>query len=115
MCGIAGAVSQYNVAPMLLDSLKRLAYRGYDSAGMAVIDSNQQICCCRVLGKVLALQQALEKHPLNGKIGIAHTRWATHGSPSKKNAHPHLAGNEISMVHNGIVENHEILRKHILA
>ncbi len=111
MCGIVGGVGQRDIAPVLLEGLKRLEYRGYDSAGMAIIDQNSVIDRHRVLGKVVGLEEALEKEPLLGSLGIAHTRWATHGEPSTANAHPHICGGKVAVVHNGIIENHEILRQ----
>ncbi len=114
MCGIVGAVSQRNVIPVLLEGLRRLEYRGYDSAGIAVIQ-NKKLGRLRRLGKVKGLENALIKNPLIGEIGIAHTRWATHGSPSESNAHPHVSGNEIAVVHNGIIENHTELRSKLEA
>ena len=110
MCGIVGGIAQRNVVPILLEGLKRLEYRGYDSAGLAVI-SNQQIYRKRELGKVKGLEMLLEADPISGHIGIAHTRWATHGKPSTANAHPHISRNKIAVVHNGIIENHEHLRE----
>ncbi len=110
MCGIVGAVAQRDVAPILLEGLKRLEYRGYDSAGIAVITEPQGIRRIRVAGKVRALEEALSEEPHEGGIGIAHTRWATHGEPSIKNAHPHVCRDNIALVHNGIIENHEELR-----
>lgn len=115
MCGIVGAVAQRDVALLLLEGLKRLEYRGYDSAGIAVIDSSQNFQRHRAPGKVKQLQNLMESTPLPGTTGIAHTRWATHGKPSENNAHPHIAGDEIALVHNGIIENHEILRNKLLA
>lgn len=115
MCGIVGAVAQRDVALILLEGLKRLEYRGYDSAGIAVIDSDQCLQRHRAPGKVKELQGLLETTPLLGNTGIAHTRWATHGKPTENNAHPHFAGNEIALVHNGIIENHESLRTKLLA
>ena len=114
MCGIVGAVSQRDVIPVLLEGLRRLEYRGYDSAGIAVIQ-NKKLERFRRLGKVKGLEDALIKSPLTGEIGIAHTRWATHGSPSQSNAHPHVSGNEIAVVHNGIIENHAELRSKLEA
>lgn len=114
MCGIVGAVAQRDVEPILLEGLKRLEYRGYDSAGMAVIDSSKHIQRHRALGKVKELQEILIQQPLVGTTGLAHTRWATHGKPSQMNAHPHMSGNEIALVHNGIIENHEALRKELI-
>ena len=114
MCGIVGAVAQRDVAEILLEGLKRLEYRGYDSAGMAIIlPQSKKIQRIRALGKVAKLAHSLEKKPLFGHIGIAHTRWATHGQPSTINAHPHCSENEIAVVHNGIIENHELLRKRL--
>lgn len=110
MCGIVGAVAQRFVAPILLEGLKRLEYRGYDSAGMVVISANGEIERQRVLGKVAGLEQALIDSPLEGAIGIAHTRWATHGAPSTRNAHPHVCRDQVALVHNGIIENHAELR-----
>ena len=111
MCGIVGGVGQRDVAPILLEGLKRLEYRGYDSAGMAVVNHDNEINRLRVLGKVAGLEQAIEEQPLPGSIGIAHTRWATHGEPSASNAHPHICRGKVALVHNGIIENHEALRK----
>lgn len=110
MCGIVGGIAQRNVVPILLEGLKRLEYRGYDSAGLAVIN-NQQIYRKRELGKVKGLETLLEADPITGYIGIAHTRWATHGKPSTANAHPHICRNNVAVVHNGIIENHEYLRE----
>lgn len=109
MCGIVGAVAQRDIAEILLEGLRRLEYRGYDSAGLAVVDHDGQIARLRRVGKVQNLAEATENHPLPGGTGIAHTRWATHGEPSEANAHPHLSDN-IAIVHNGIIENHESLR-----
>jgi len=109
MCGIVGAVAQRNVVPILVEGLKRLEYRGYDSAGVAVIENNG-IHRQRELGKVAGLEALIEQHPMNGFVGIAHTRWATHGKPSVSNAHPHICRNKVAVVHNGIIENHEQLR-----
>ena len=110
MCGIVGAVAKRNVEPILLEGLKRLEYRGYDSAGIAVIDDKQQLSRQRAQGKVQQLLDQLKTTPLVGCLGIAHTRWATHGKPSKTNAHPHVSNDCIAVVHNGIIENHEELR-----
>jgi len=110
MCGIVGGIAQRNVVPILLEGLKRLEYRGYDSAGLAVIN-NQQIFRKRELGKVKGLEALLEADPIAGQIGIAHTRWATHGKPSTANAHPHICRHKVAVVHNGIIENHESLRE----
>ena len=110
MCGIVGAVAQRYVAPILLEGLKRLEYRGYDSAGIATINDNHAIERLRALGKVRHLEEELESDPLNAGLGIAHTRWATHGEPSTRNAHPHVCRDTVALVHNGIIENHAALR-----
>ncbi|BES86984.1 glutamine--fructose-6-phosphate aminotransferase [isomerizing] [Pectobacterium araliae] len=110
MCGIVGAVAQRDVAEILLEGLRRLEYRGYDSAGLAVVDSEGHVARLRRLGKVQVLSQAADEHELHGGTGIAHTRWATHGEPSEENAHPHVS-EHITIVHNGIIENHEPLRE----
>jgi len=107
MCGIVGAVARRNVVPILIEGLKKLEYRGYDSAGIAVVNGTLQRV--RSTGRVAALGQLVDEQQVNGFIGIAHTRWATHGAPSESNAHPHVSGG-ISVVHNGIIENHEELR-----
>ncbi len=114
MCGIVGAVAKREVSDILVEGLRRLEYRGYDSAGVAVIKDNA-IGVCKRLGKVEVLAQALETSPLHGRTGIAHTRWATHGKPSEENAHPHVSNNRIALVHNGIIENHEELREKLTA
>ncbi|KAE9525863.1 glutamine--fructose-6-phosphate transaminase (isomerizing) [Testudinibacter aquarius] len=114
MCGIVGAVAQRDVAEILIEGLHRLEYRGYDSAGVAVVDEQHNLQRVRCLGKVKALDEAVAKQPLIGGTGIAHTRWATHGEPSEANAHPHVSG-EITVVHNGIIENHEELRESLKA
>jgi glucosamine--fructose-6-phosphate aminotransferase (isomerizing) len=113
MCGIVGAVAQRDVCPILLEGLKRLEYRGYDSAGIAVITSSRKLERVRVLGKVNDLVAGMSSHPLTGGTGIAHTRWATHGKPSITNAHPHTYKEKIALVHNGIIENHESLRERL--
>lgn len=110
MCGIVGAVAQRDVAEILINGLHRLEYRGYDSAGVAVINKQNELQRIRCLGKVKALDEAVSEKPLIGGTGIAHTRWATHGEPSETNAHPHSSGT-FAVVHNGIIENHEELRK----
>ncbi|AIR69997.1 glutamine--fructose-6-phosphate transaminase (isomerizing) [Dickeya fangzhongdai] len=110
MCGIVGAVAQRDIAEILLEGLRRLEYRGYDSAGLAVVNGEGQVSRLRRLGKVQVLAQAAEEQPLVGGTGIAHTRWATHGEPSEQNAHPHVS-EHIIVVHNGIIENHEPLRE----
>jgi len=109
MCGIVGAVAQRDVVEILLEGLRRLEYRGYDSAGVAVINSDTKLQRLRRMGKVKSLADAVAESPVPGGTGIAHTRWATHGEPSEANAHPHVSG-DIAVVHNGIIENHEHLR-----
>ncbi|WP_394141068.1 glutamine--fructose-6-phosphate transaminase (isomerizing) [Vibrio chagasii] len=109
MCGIVGAVAQRDVAEILVEGLRRLEYRGYDSAGVAVVDTESNLTRVRRLGKVQELADAVEEQQVVGGTGIAHTRWATHGEPSEANAHPHMSG-DIAVVHNGIIENHEALR-----
>ena len=110
MCGIVGAVAERDVVPILVEGLKRLEYRGYDSAGVAVLDSENMVERVRMLGKVSQLENAVAENGLHAKLGIAHTRWATHGEPSEANAHPHVCRNTVAVVHNGIIENHEALR-----
>ncbi|MGL5727915.1 MAG: glutamine--fructose-6-phosphate transaminase (isomerizing), partial [Plesiomonas sp.] len=109
MCGIVGAVAQRDVAEILLEGLRRLEYRGYDSAGVAVVNAQGELQRVRRLGKVQVLAEAIEQQPIVGGTGIAHTRWATHGEPSEANAHPHTS-EFIAVVHNGIIENYESLR-----
>lgn len=109
MCGIVGGIAQRNVVPILIEGLKRLEYRGYDSAGLAVI-ADKQIHRHRETGKTKGLEDLLAADPCSGNIGIAHTRWATHGKPSTQNAHPHICNNKVAVVHNGIIENHQLLR-----
>jgi len=115
MCGIVAAVAERNVQGILLEGLKRLEYRGYDSAGMAVLSPQGPLQRCRAMGKVAALEARLVQQPLPGYSGIAHTRWATHGRPSELNAHPHQSGEQLAVVHNGIIENHETLRRELEA
>ncbi|RYV03605.1 glutamine--fructose-6-phosphate transaminase (isomerizing) [Shewanella sp. OPT22] len=114
MCGIVGAVAQRDVADILVEGLRRLEYRGYDSAGVAIIDGDN-LGRTRRLGKVQELSDALTETPLAGGTGIAHTRWATHGEPSERNAHPHISQDDIAVVHNGIIENHNELRSMLKA
>ena len=114
MCGIVGIISHRNIVPILTQGLKRLEYRGYDSAGIAVIHDSQ-IQRVRCSGKVSKLEQLLEEQPIQGKIGIAHTRWATHGKPSENNAHPHMSRNHVALVHNGIIENYALWRAELSA
>ena len=111
MCGIVGAVAERNVTPILLEGLRRLEYRGYDSAGIAVINDESCLDRVRRVGKVENLSESLVEHPLKGFVGIAHTRWATHGEPSEPNAHPHICNKSVAVVHNGIIENHGLLRE----
>lgn len=115
MCGIVGAISKRDIVPTLLMGLQRLEYRGYDSAGIAGLDNAGDLFRLRVAGKVSALVEALKAKPTQAHIGIAHTRWATHGKPTEHNAHPHQSGQDIVLVHNGIIENHEALRAQLSA
>ena len=115
MCGIVGAIASRDVVPVLLEGLQRLEYRGYDSAGIAIVDKTDHLHRARTVGKVAALKAALTAHPASGHLGIAHTRWATHGIPSERNAHPHMSGDGLAIVHNGIIENHEALRADLTA
>jgi len=110
VCGIVGAVAERDVVPILIEGLRRLEYRGYDSAGIAIVDENRCLQRQRAPGKVSVIADAVEGK-LHGHQGIAHTRWATHGEPNEKNAHPHICRDTVSLVHNGIIENHEELRK----
>ena len=110
MCGIVGAVAERNITAILLEGLKRLEYRGYDSAGVAVLNDSGTLERLRRNGKVAELELAQQQTPLVGRLGIAHTRWATHGAPCERNAHPHFSGDDLAVVHNGIIENHEALR-----
>ena len=117
MCGIVGAVAQRNVTPILVEGLRRLEYRGYDSAGVAVVDAARKLQLTRAVGKVAQLAEALAKQPSqpgSSRIGIAHTRWATHGVPAERNSHPHVS-RDVAVVHNGIIENHEELRAELIA
>ena len=114
MCGIVGAVAARDIVPVLIEGLRRLEYRGYDSAGVAVLNGSAHLKRLRTVGKVRSLQEALELDPTHGTLGIAHTRWATHGVPSERNAHPHISRDGIAIVHNGIIENHEELREELL-
>ena len=112
MCGIVGGVAERNVVPILMEGLRRLEYRGYDSAGLAVIDDGA-IVRMRRAGKVQQLQTGLDETPIAGGTGISHTRWATHGVPNETNAHPHVSSDQIALVHNGIIENYEELREEL--
>ena len=111
MCGIVGAIAERDVVPILMEGLRRLEYRGYDSAGIAVRDASAHLQRIRSVGKVAELQLLLEGTNLAGSLGIAHTRWATHGRPAERNAHPHMSGERVALVHNGIIENHAELRR----
>ena len=115
MCGIVGAIAQRDVAPILLEGLRRLEYRGYDSAGLAIRDDAGKLQRIRSVGKVAELQGRLDQAPVDGHLGIAHTRWATHGIPAERNAHPHMSGETVAIVHNGIIENHGELRERLSA
>jgi len=113
MCGIVGAIAERNVVPILMEGLRRLEYRGYDSAGIAVASARTGVERQRTQGKVQRLTEALENQPMDGSCGIAHTRWATHGVPSERNAHPHMSGQRLALVHNGIIENFASLRREL--
>jgi len=114
MCGIVGAIAERDVVPVLLEGLRRLEYRGYDSAGIAVLDDDGCIGRVRAPGKIKDLEAVLANEPQKGGIGIGHTRWATHGKPTTANAHPHVCRKTVAVVHNGIIENHEALRKELI-
>lgn len=113
MCGIIAGITKRPISPILIEGLKQLEYRGYDSAGMCVVDSDGKSHCLKVVGKVVGLAAALAQQPLPGHIGIAHTRWATHGKPTQINAHPHVV-DHIAIVHNGIIENADVLRAQLI-
>ena len=115
MCGIVGAVAERNVIPVLMEGLRRLEYRGYDSAGLAATNGSDKLMRVRAVGKVQKLQDALDANPIFAHRGIAHTRWATHGIPSEVNAHPHFSDDRIALVHNGIIENYEELRVELIS
>jgi len=114
MCGIIGAIGHNNITNVLTTGLSRLEYRGYDSAGIAVIDNSENIRVKKCLGKVKDLLSQLQQDSITGSTGIAHTRWATHGAPSTINAHPHVCMDEIAIVHNGIIENYNPLRQQLI-
>ena len=114
MCGIVGAVSGKDIVPVLIEGLRRLEYRGYDSAGVAVIRDDGSVGLSRTVGKVAELEERLKKDPLQGKIGVAHTRWATHGGVTEANAHPHLSGERVAVIHNGIIENFQPIKDEML-
>ena len=115
MCGIVGAVGQRNVTGILVEGLKRLEYRGYDSAGLALINrKDKDLSYVKTVGKVQALEDKLKESPLDGATGIAHTRWATHGKPTQENAHPHISHDRIALIHNGIIENYLTLKEELV-
>jgi len=116
MCGIVGAIAERNVTPILLEGLRRLEYRGYDSAGIVTVDSrDDRLHRVRTVGKVQALTDRLQQESVRGPLGLAHTRWATHGEPSERNAHPHVSGDSVAVVHNGIIENYQELKARLTA
>jgi glucosamine--fructose-6-phosphate aminotransferase (isomerizing) len=115
MCGIVGAIAERNVVPILIEGLKRLEYRGYDSAGIAVANGKEKLACVRAVGKVARLEEKLAAQPLSGHLGFAHTRWATHGGVTEANAHPHLSEGRVAVIHNGIIENYEPLKAELIA
>lgn len=117
MCGIVGGIAERNVAPILMEGLRRLEYRGYDSSGMALLDSDSSLQRVRAIGKIKQLENKIDalETPFTGQLGIAHTRWATHGVPSEQNAHPHICNNKVAVVHNGIIENYQELKTRQLA
>jgi glucosamine--fructose-6-phosphate aminotransferase (isomerizing) len=115
MCGIVGAIAERNVVPILVEGLRRLEYRGYDSAGVAVLQSDQSIGLSKTVGKVAELEQKLDANPLRGRLGVAHTRWATHGGVTEANAHPHLSGDRVAVIHNGIIENYQEIKDELEA
>ncbi|WP_348756931.1 class II glutamine amidotransferase, partial [uncultured Aquincola sp.] len=114
MCGIVGAVSTRNIVPILVEGLRRLEYRGYDSCGLAV-HQDGQLRRARSTARVAELQAQVDQDAISAGTGIAHTRWATHGAPAVHNAHPHFSGNRVALVHNGIIENHDELRAELIA
>ena len=114
MCGIVGAVAERNIVPILVEGLRRLEYRGYDSAGVAVIGDDKSIGLCRTVGKVAELAQKLDGSPIAGRVGVAHTRWATHGGVTENNAHPHLSGGRVAVIHNGIIENFQAIKDELI-
>ena len=115
MCGIVGAVAEQNIVPVLIEGLRRLEYRGYDSAGVAVVDDDGSLELSRTVGKVAELDEKLAQHALTGRVGIAHTRWATHGGVTEANAHPHVSGGRVAVIHNGIIENFQPIKDEMQA
>ena len=115
MCGIVGAIAERNIVPILVEGLRRLEYRGYDSAGVAVLEDDGSLEMCRTVGKVAQLEEKLDARPLHGKLGVAHTRWATHGGVTEANAHPHLSGDRVAVIHNGIIENFQVIKDELVA
>ncbi|MEM9400928.1 MAG: glutamine--fructose-6-phosphate transaminase (isomerizing) [Pseudomonadota bacterium] len=114
MCGIVGAIGERNVVPVLVEGLRRLEYRGYDSAGVAVLENGGSIGLRKTVGKVAELDARIDAQPINGQLGVAHTRWATHGGVTEANAHPHLSGDRIAVIHNGIIENYQSIKDELL-
>ncbi len=114
MCGIVGAIAERNVVPILVEGLRRLEYRGYDSAGLAVLQDDRSLGLRRAVGKVSGLQDKLDAAPLTGHVGLAHTRWATHGGVTEQNAHPHLSGDRVAVIHNGVIENFQGIKDELL-
>ncbi|MEM7762507.1 MAG: glutamine--fructose-6-phosphate transaminase (isomerizing) [Pseudomonadota bacterium] len=115
MCGIVGAIAERNVVPILIEGLKRLEYRGYDSAGVSVLQQDGTLGLRRAVGKVAGLVDKLDADPMGGKLGVAHTRWATHGGVTEANAHPHLSEDRIAVIHNGVIENFQPIKDELLA
>ena len=115
MCGIVGAVAKQDIVPILVEGLRRLEYRGYDSAGVAVVGDDGSLGLSRTVGKVAELDEKLAQHALTGQIGIAHTRWATHGGVTEANAHPHVSGGRVAVIHNGIIENFQPIKDEMQA
>ena len=115
MCGIVGYIGQNDAYPVLIEGLKKLEYRGYDSAGVALINSEDQLNVYKTKGKVSKLEAMAAEKDCSGHVGIAHTRWATHGEPSATNAHPHVSmSGDLALVHNGIIENYQILKEQLI-
>jgi len=115
MCGIVGAIAERNVVPILVEGLRRLEYRGYDSAGISVIGDDGRLALCRTVGKVSMLEEKLATSPMRGRLGVAHTRWATHGGVTEANAHPHVSGGRVAVIHNGIIENFQAIKDELVA